>query len=196
MSGLSRKAKCATMGGKGRMIMALKEKALKRLTEKLTAAGVPFVLGGSWLLTQRGVLPEYHDFDVLTAPEQAAAADRVLSRLGMRSEAQERDGCFHAAYHFDGADIDLCAGMAFDGGLRAVIDAGSEAEKTPVLGAQVPVGWVEDWLVWYSLMGRDSRAEACLRYFAEHAANRERFTACVDGPLPEALTARIREAIG
>ncbi len=192
MSGLPRPGKCATMGAKGRMSMALKEKALKRLTEKLTAAGVPFTVGASWLLVQRGILTEYHDFDILTDPGHAEAADRVLTRLGMRSEAGERDGCFHASYHFDGADIDLCTGMAFEGGLRAVIDDGSVSEKVPVLGAQVPLGWVEDWLVWYALMGRDSRAEACFSYFADHQANADRFAACVDGPLPEALAKRIK----
>ena len=31
--------------------MALKEKALKRLCEKLTRAGIPFCLGGAWMLT-------------------------------------------------------------------------------------------------------------------------------------------------
>lgn len=171
--------------------MALKEKALKRLTEKLTAAGVPFVLGGDWLLAQRGVLQAYHGFDVLTPPECAAAADRVLTRLGMRSEAEERVGCFRASYHFDGADVDLWAGMAFEGGLRAVIGEDSVSERVPVFGAQVPLGRVEDWLVWDSLAGRDSRAEACFAYFADRAPDRERFTACVDGPLPEALAKRI-----
>ncbi len=172
--------------------MALKEKALRRLTEKLTAAGVPFVLGGSWLLVQAGVLTEYHDFDVMTAPENAAAADRVLSRLGMRGEAGERDGDFHAAYHFDGADVDLCAGMTFDGGLRAVIGADSVSGTAQVLGAAVPLGHLEDWYVWYSLMGRSGRAEAIARHFADHPPARpDRFAACVSGPLPPDVAAAV-----
>ena len=171
--------------------MAMKEKALRRLTEKLTAAGVRFSLGAGWLLAHEGVLPDYHDFDLMVPPADAEAADRVLSRLGMRSEAGERDGCFHASYHFDGADIDLCTGMAFEGGLRAVIDERSVSGTAVVLGAAVPLGHLEDWFVWYSLMGRTSRAEALARRFAERPPERpERFRDCVNGPLPEALAAQ------
>ena len=172
--------------------MALKEKALRRLAEKLTAAGVTFALGGSWLLTCRGVLADYHDFDVMVPPAEAEKADRVLSRLGMRSEAGDRGGCFHASYHFDGADVDLCAGMAFDGGLRAVIDGRSVAGEAPVLGVPVPLGHLEDWYVWYSLMGRTGRADALAARFAEHPPEHpERFRDCVDGPLPDALAAAV-----
>lgn len=175
--------------------MALKEKALKRLTEKLSAAGVTFVLGGGWLLARKGVLPEYHDFDVLVPPAEAPAADRTLTRLGMRSEAREEDGCFHAAYHFDGADVDLCAGMTFPGGLRAVIDSAAAAGTETVLGVKVPAGYLEDWFVWYSLMGRASRAEALAAWFSQHPPEHPgRFIACVDGPLPEEL-ARAVEAL-
>ena len=173
--------------------MALKEKALKRLTEKLTAAGVDFTLGASWLLCQHGILDVYHDFDVVVPAEQAEQADKVLSRLGMRSEAETRDGCFHASYHFDGADVDLCGGLFFaEYGLRAVLNQESAAEKRSVLGAEVPLGHLEDWLVWYALMGRESRFEAILTHLqSQPDVQRERFTACVDGPLPEALRARL-----
>ena len=34
--------------------MALKEKALRRLGEKLTAANIPFAAGGEWLHCQLG----------------------------------------------------------------------------------------------------------------------------------------------
>ncbi len=177
--------------------MALKEKALKRLTEKLTAAGVPFSLGGSWLLVCRGILDTFHDFDVMVPPEQAAAADKVLSRLGMRGDTTEENGCFHASYHFDGADVDLCGGMVFDSGIRAVIGPDSAAGTAPVLGAAVPLGHLEDWFVWYSLMGRTRRADAVAAYFADHPPLRpERFAACVDSPLPPELAEAVRRLCG
>ena len=40
--------------------MALKEKALRRLGEKLTAANIPFAAGGEWLHCQLGQSAVYH----------------------------------------------------------------------------------------------------------------------------------------
>ncbi len=65
--------------------MALKEKALKRMAEKLNAAGIHYSLGASWLLCQKGILDVYHDFDVVVPLEEEEEADRVLRRLGMCS---------------------------------------------------------------------------------------------------------------
>ena len=177
--------------------MALKEKALKRLTEKLTAAGVDFTLGASWLLCQYDILDTYHDFDVLVPAEQAEQADKVLSRLGMCSERQSQNGCFHGSYHFDGADVDLCGGLNFsDYGLHAVLNADACSEKRSVLGAQVPLGHLEDWLVWYALMGRESRAQAVLAYLKEQpAVKANRFTDCVDGQLPAHLNHMLADLI-
>ena len=173
--------------------MAFKDKALKRLAEKLNRAGIPYSVGAGWLLCVRGVTDSFHDFDVLVPYESAGDADRVLSRLGMRGEVHEGEKTFRASYHFDGADIDLCAGMDLGNGLYAVIGGDSAEREIPVLGVPVRAGYLEDWYVWYSLFGRDRKVELLERYFAEHPPEHpERFAACVDGPLPEAVA----EAVG
>ena len=59
--------------------MALKEKALRRLAEKLNAAGVTWGMGAGWLLCQRGILEGYHDFDVMVMESDIDRADRVLT---------------------------------------------------------------------------------------------------------------------
>lgn len=87
--------------------MALKEKALRRLGEKLTAAGIPFAAGGEWLLCQLGQSSTYHTFDIVVSTADAARADKVLTKLGMRHE--QPGGIFRCHYHFDGADVTLLA---------------------------------------------------------------------------------------
>ncbi len=173
--------------------MAFKEKALKRLAEKLSAAGVDYTVGASWLLCQHGILDVYHDFDLLVPEDQAEKADKVLSRLGMCSERETKDGCFHASYHFDGADVDLCGGLYFvEYGLRGVLNKDSVSEKRSVLGVEVPLGYLEDWFVWYSLMGRDNRAQAILAHLkSQGTVHADRFSRCVDGPLPEVIVAAL-----
>lgn len=93
--------------------MALKEKALRRLSEKLSASNIPFALGGDWMRCQRGLLAQYHAFDVVVPLAEAAHADKVLSRLGMRQQQPTPDGFFVCHYHFDGADVTLWSGNSF-----------------------------------------------------------------------------------
>ena len=173
--------------------MALKEKALRRLADKLNAAGIPWAVGGSWLLCQKGIADTYHDFDIFVSREDAARADRVLSRMGMRSEAEEGDD-FHAAYHFDGADIDLCAWTALDGQPLVPFSAASVAEDAAVLGATVHLMHLEDWLVIYRLLGRTAKADAVAAYLRTNgAAHPERFGQVLAGSLPQALADEIRQ---
>lgn len=87
--------------------MALKEKALRRLGEKLTAANIPFAAGGEWLRCQLGQSAVYHTFDIVVSSADAARADKVLTKLGMRQEQPAPDGVFCCHYHFDGADVAL-----------------------------------------------------------------------------------------
>ena len=89
--------------------MALKEKALRRLGEKFTAANIPFAAGGEWLRCQLGQSAVYHTFDIVVSSADAARADKVLTKLGMRQEQPAPDGVFRCHYHFDGADVTLLA---------------------------------------------------------------------------------------
>ena len=177
--------------------MALKEKALRRLAEKLNAAGITWGIGAGWLLCYHGVTDTYHDFDLMAAQADAAQADKVLTRLGMRSPAADAGDAFHCAYHFDGADVDLMAGAVIGGQYHMRFDASSIAGTAEVLGAQVPLMYLEDWYVYYARMGRDSRAAALERHFAAHPpAHPERFALAVAEPLPAPLQAKIDEMMG
>ncbi|MBR6030222.1 MAG: hypothetical protein IKP40_14155 [Clostridia bacterium] len=138
--------------------MALKEKALKRMAEKLNAAGVVWAAGGDWLLAQKGWLRDYHDFEVTAADDEAA--DRVLTRLGMRQEGDPASGQA-AHYHFDGADVTLMSAQSLPGGLPESV----AQERLTVLGVQVPVLTTEALLAQARQTGNHRRAElisACL----------------------------------
>ena len=121
--------------------MALKEKALRRLAEKLNAAGVAWAMGASWLLCQRGILDSYHDFDLMVKECDVDRADRILTRLGMGGR-QDTGDAYHGAYHFDGADFDVLAGAVLhtpEGEWHWIFDEGAVAGHAEVQGAQVPL---------------------------------------------------------
>ena len=115
--------------------MALKEKALRRLGEKLTAANIPFAAGGEWLHCQLGQSAVYHTFDFVVSSADAARADKVLTKLGMRQEQPAPDGVFCCHYHFDGADVTLLAADV------ALETSGSAV----VLGTSIPLLTESAW---------------------------------------------------
>ena len=45
----------------------------------------------------------------MVSSADAARADKVLTKLGMRQEQPAPDGVFRCHYHFDGADVTLLA---------------------------------------------------------------------------------------
>ena len=114
--------------------MALKEKALKRLAEKLNAAGVCWALCGDFVRCRRGQAQAWHTFELVCAERDRAKADQLLTRLGMRHE--EADGS--VSYHFDGADITLYSAAAF------AMTADTPVDTEPVLGVPVPMLTAEE----------------------------------------------------
>ncbi len=134
--------------------MALKEKALRRLAERLNAAGIAWATGGEWLMCQRGIWESYHQFDIVVAEADAARADQILSKLGMRTPHPDSADVFRCDYHFDGADIALAAGLS------AEDVAGSAA----VLGAEVPLMALAPWEGIFRARGAVRQAEAIAAY--------------------------------
>ena len=116
--------------------MALKEKALRRLGEKLTAANIPFAAGGEWLHCQLGQSAVYHTFDIVVSSADAARADKVLTKLGMRQEQPAPDGVFRCHYHvYKRQDVTLLAADV------ALETSGSAV----VLGTSIPLLTESAW---------------------------------------------------
>lgn len=133
--------------------MALKEKALRRLADKLNAAGITWAAGGEWLLCFRGLTQSFHQFDIIVAEQDAAAADRILTRLGMRSPVEDAPDAFRCDYHFDGTDIAVTAGMVAGG--KPILFGPEDVEETvAVLGTPVPVMRLSAWQTIYTLQGK------------------------------------------
>ena len=56
--------------------MALKEKALKRLSEKFEKKKIPYAMCGEWMMHVTGLASDYHVFHVLTSFEHGEEAER------------------------------------------------------------------------------------------------------------------------
>ncbi len=144
--------------------MALKEKALMRLCEKMQKAAVPFCLTGPWRLSLLDPAAEWHGFDVLTDTAHFPDADRVLTKLGMRQAVSDCE----VHFHFDGADIQLY-------GMKDYAPSEQYA-CVSVLGQSVPVSSAEETYIW-ALMKEDKKcADMLLAYFQSHTFDKSCLT--------------------
>ena len=143
--------------------MALKEKAARRLCEKMQKAAIPFVFTGPWMLHLRGADVSWHGFHVVVSRADYEKTDAVLTRLGMRSPVREDPESCETHYHFDGADICLYAGFPSPCPAYAVPESPA---CVIVLGTSVPLMSAEDAYAIAALTGRDTAMFSA--YFAAH----------------------------
>lgn len=114
-----------------------------------------WALSGDYALKLRGIDTDWHVFELLTEETAFEAADKVLTRLGMRHE-EEGPAAHAVSYHFDGADILLLAGQVAGDAPVAV-----EADQTAtVLGVEIPLLKAEEQLRVLEAAGKEKQAEA------------------------------------
>ncbi|NLI21624.1 MAG: hypothetical protein GX418_08770 [Clostridiales bacterium] len=175
--------------------------ALARVARALNGARVTWALGASAMLRLEGIVPDFHDFDLLVTPGDADAARRALLALG----AQEApplppSGTYATAlfreYRMCGEDFDLLCDFAVRrGGVAYRYPFGPErvTRSVPVGGEPVPLSPVADWFVLYLLMpGRAGQAETVARWLTAHPDPQSLawLDRWLDGPLPEDVRAQ------
>jgi predicted nucleotidyltransferase len=116
-------------------------KTLKRASAALTAAGIPFLLGGSLASWARGGPETRHDLDLMMKPDDAERALEVLTEEGLRPE-RPPEGWLYKAWDGD-VLVDLIFGPKDLPMTDEVIARGDELD---VLGMDVRVMALEDVL--------------------------------------------------
>lgn len=79
---------------------------LRKAAGALSAAGVPFLLGGGLAAWARGGPESDHDLDLMVKPEDADKALDVLAAAGMRPE-RPAEGWLYKAWDENGVMVDL-----------------------------------------------------------------------------------------
>lgn len=153
---------------------ARKLAVLARIAGAFRRAEVTWALGASALLYFRGLVPDFHDLDLMVLSPDAERAQEVLARLGTPLPPKASDPIYRSAvfrqYRVDGVEADLMAGMvivkdgaAHDCSLRPEDIAGT----VTVLGEAVPLHALACWRRYYALMGREEKAKL-LSHLPEH----------------------------
>jgi hypothetical protein len=143
--------------------------ALAKAARYLNGAGINWALGASALLWLEGVSGTFHDFDLLIAPGQMAAARQAMRECGATQQPPPPPNPAYATLDFsefllDGAEFDLLCGFAirYEGKVyRYPFDTARIAKTVPLLGESVPLCPLADWVVLYLLMpSRADKADA------------------------------------
>ena len=95
------------------------EAALEAVALRLTASGVPFLLGGSALLDALGLDVEVRDIDLMLRPEdregfEAACGEWLVSVTTAPGEVLSSD--WKATLDVDGVEVEGLGGLGFAGG--------------------------------------------------------------------------------
>ena len=136
-----------------------KEKVLAEIAAGFNSADILWGLGASAMLFLRGVAREYHDLDLMTAPESDGPATEILSKLCTETEipfSPKYESDVFKKYEKNGVEIDLMSGFGIKtaGGIyRFVVDSPATEDCGTVLGQRIPLTTLEDWYIAYTLMG-------------------------------------------
>lgn len=155
-----------------------KKKVLCRMAQDFNDAGITWAVGGSVLLYFEGLVTDFHDLDISVTRGDAATACRILDTLGQPQPSEQNSlyqtECFRE-YTVEGVEVDLMAGfsiMASDG-LHSFPLKKQSICRTVYLGeTAIPLQSLEDWELFYDLMGRPEKARMIRTYRTEGNAVR------------------------
>src|SRR3954467_2202537 len=125
------------------------EAALEAVALRLSAHGLPFLLGGSALLDALGLDVEVRDVDLMLRPEDRAAFEAACGAW-LRDVTTEPGGVLTSAWKatldVDGVEVEGLGGLGFSGGPAVPFRAAGSRRYG---AADVPLCAPEVWLELY-----------------------------------------------
>lgn len=138
---------------------------LSQIAEKLNTQKITWAIGASLLLYLKGIVTEFHDIDIMVAEEDVEAAQRVLlsqgNQLPPNPKPQYKTKYF-LEFHIAGVDVDMIAGFT-------IVHQGTDfyfplkkediKDYAEINGVKIPLQSIEEWRIYYELMGRTDKVE-------------------------------------
>jgi len=143
----------------------IKLNVLSKIAKKLNSKDATWAVGASMLLYFKGIVSEFNDIDIMVAEEDAEVLKDILLSLGnMQTSSPNfkcRSKCFWK-FNVDGVDIDVMSGFSIidnDKEYYFPLKAEDIKDYTEVDGVKIPLQSVEEWRIYYKLMGRDAKVK-------------------------------------
>jgi hypothetical protein len=138
---------------------------LSQIAQELNQKNITWAVGASLLLYFKGIVTDFHDIDIMVAEDDANEAKAVLLSIGTLQPPSPNIS--YKTKHFmefivEGVEIDVMAGfviMSNDIEHNFPIKAENIKEFTQLNEVQIPLQSLEEWRVYYQLMGRFEKVE-------------------------------------
>lgn len=149
---------------------------VETLARRLNPRHIPWAIGSSALLFARGLVDEFRDIDLFINEEDGPDVLEALCGLGPVARGAQRPpyaSPFFCTIAAPACGVDIIGGFGVRAGqTEHTIRIGSHAiEQDSRCGAQrIPLMYLEDWLVFYRLMGRTEKVELLRDHFRHHPA--------------------------
>lgn len=136
---------------------------LSSIAGALNGAHITWAVGASTLLYLRGLVPDFHDLDLMVDDRDALRARALLQAMGT-FHPSAREAKYRTNHFFEfvihGVEVDLMGGFAIlkDGILHdCSLEPTRITERVTINGQSIPLDSLRAWRGYYALMGRDAK---------------------------------------
>lgn len=174
------------------------EGTLLKITEQLNKYNIKWAVGGSLMLSIRGLETTPNDIDLLVSESDAPILIQVLETLGTKLSSKSSHphlfSTHFSQFHVNGVGVDVMSnfGVKHETGMYVSPLNVETSEQLPY-----PLSSLEDWYVLYLLMpNRESKAALIEDYFYKHGVSKPSLLKqALTQPLPPLATNRIHEML-
>ncbi|MFK3938548.1 nucleotidyltransferase domain-containing protein [Alkalihalobacillus sp. NPDC078783] len=147
---------------------------LLKITEHLNSHNITWAVGGSLMLSIRGLETTPNDIDLLVTESDAPKLIQVLETIGPKQQPKSSHphlfSSYFSQFHIDEIGIDVMAnfGVKHEKGMYVSPLHVEALEQSPF-----PLSSLEDWYVLYLLMpNRESKVTLIEDYFQKHGVSK------------------------
>ncbi len=138
---------------------------LSRVAQGLNQKNVSWAVGASLLLYFKGIVSDFHDIDIMVTEDEIDEVKEVLLSFGTMQPPNPN--VTYKTRHFmefivEGVEIDVMAGFVIvsnDIEHNFPLKAENIKEFIQVKGIEIPLQSLEEWRLYYQLMGRTEKVE-------------------------------------
>lgn len=168
------------------------ENSLIKIAQVFNVNKINWAIGASTMLRLRGIEISVHDIDLMVSDNDFLLAHTLLSSFCVEQSVTESKlfkTLNFKRYTYNEIDIDLMAGFGIIHKEGLFDYHFKDYDGSTILnGVNIPLCYVEDWLVFYNLMpNRTNTIRLIDSYIVNHPLNRLRLDQLLELTLPQSV---------
>jgi hypothetical protein len=138
---------------------------LSQIAKELNRKNVTWAIGASMLLYFKGIVSDFHDIDIMVTEEEIEIVKGVLLSFGKMQTPKPNvryKTSYFLEFQINGIDVDVMAGFNItnnDKEHHFPLKKEHIKDFTEINGIRIPLQSLEEWRMYYQLMGRDEKVD-------------------------------------